>query len=454
MASYEELRTKHRAETKTLLPEYVERLSWSADRLHQEREEKLRLLIRRAKEQSPWHKKRLAHINPETMQEADLEHIPPMTKGDLMDNWDEIVTDRDLNLDLVNSHLESLTTDQYLLNEYHAVASGGSTGLRGVFVYDWTGWKVKFVGQARWHSGLRTAVQKSTEKPYVRATVFAGSATHLSSATGQSLTSGLVSLHRFPITLPLEQIVEGLNRVQPDDLAGYPSALYLLAHEAQVGRLRIAPSYVGTGAEPLLPEIRAALEKAWGVPVRNMWSCSEGAGAASCEEGQGMHLNDDLVIVEPVDVAGQLVPPGVASAKIYLTNLYNHALPLIRYELTDEVTLLEGPCPCGSSYRRIDDVQGRLDDVFTYACGTRIHPHVFRSALGRESTILEYQVRQTTGGAAISIRCSGAVDRASLRAKITAEMEGLGLAAPAVSIVQVDRFERLDTGKLKRFIVL
>ena len=86
--------------------------------------------------------------------------------------------------------------------------------------------------------------------------------------------------------------------------------------------------------------------------------------------------------------------PGERSAKVYLTNLFNRVLPLIRYEITDEVTILTEPCPCGSAHRCVADIQGRLDDVFVYD-GRRVHPHVFRSALGRHAGVVEYQVRQT-----------------------------------------------------------
>ena len=116
MASYEELCQKHLAHAYSLIPECVDRLSWSADRLCKEREDRLRTLVEMAKERSPWYQQRLAAIDPQEFTEAGLESITPMTKSDLMENWDDIVTDRRLNLDLVNSHLDSLTTDQYLFD--------------------------------------------------------------------------------------------------------------------------------------------------------------------------------------------------------------------------------------------------------------------------------------------------------------------------------------------------
>ena len=167
-----------------------------------------------------------------------------------------------------------------------------------------------------------------------------------------------------------------------------------------------------------------------------------------------MHLTGDLLIAEPVDAQGGAVPRGVRSAKVYLTNLYNPALPLICYEITDEVTLLEDPCPCGSAHRLVKDIQGRLDDTFSYPGVGTVHPHLFRARIGRERGIIEYQVRQSAGGAAIAIRCRGEVDVASLRADIASELARLGLEKPEVSIDLVERLERHPSGKFKRFVPL
>lgn len=90
-----------------------------------------------------------------------------------------------------------------------------------------------------------------------------------------------------------------------------------------------------------------------------------GAIANACALG-GLHLSEDLHIVEPVDHDGAPVPPGTEAAKVLLTNLYNHALRLIRYELTDQVRILAESCRCGSARRSVADLQGRLDDHFDY----------------------------------------------------------------------------------------
>jgi phenylacetate-coenzyme A ligase PaaK-like adenylate-forming protein len=214
----------------------------------------------------------------------------------------------------------------------------------------------------------------------------------------------------------------------------------------------MAPRRILVGAEPLFPEIRAAAEATWGVPVLNIYGSSEGgAMAIACGAGAGLHLAEDLMIIEPVDQHGRPVGPGERSAKIYLTNLYNHALPLIRYEVTDEVTRIPGRCPCGSHHGLIEDPQGRLDESFRYGDLT-VHPLVFRSPLGLCAGIVEYQVRQTAAGADIAVVCQGRPDLAALGARITAKLAAAGLTGAEVTVTAVEGLARQETGKLKRFV--
>jgi phenylacetate-coenzyme A ligase PaaK-like adenylate-forming protein len=229
--------------------------------------------------------------------------------------------------------------------------------------------------------------------------------------------------------------------------------LQMLVDEARAGRLDIHPYRVWTCGEPLYPEIAAAAEGVFGVAISDLWGMSEGAYAGSCGQGEGMHLPDDLTWIEPVDAEGRPVPAGARAAKFLFTNLYNHALPLIRYEVSDEIMLLEDPCPCGSGHRRMAGVLGRRDDLFRYGKVT-IHPQLFRSPLGREANVIEYRVTQTRSGAQIALCTRGPVDLARLGSVIREGLADAGLAAPEVEIQLMVALERQVTGKLKRFIPL
>lgn len=452
MTETETLRLRHVADMQRRAPALVARLDWPAERLARHRTSELRRLLRVATERSPWHRRRLAGIDVDRIDEAGLPELPVMTKDDLMEHFDEIVTDDRLTLDGVENHLDLLTGDGYLFDSYHAIASGGSSGRRGVFVYDWESWATCYIGMMR-HE-LRAAVgQRPAGDPVTMALVAAGRPTHGSSALFRSFSSAALALHRFPIGAPFDETVDALNRLQPTVFSGYPSGLFALAHAAQRGDLRISPERVVSYSEPLLPEIRSCLEDTFGVPVVNWWCASESPPLAmGCGHGPWTHLCDDLVIVEPVDTADQAVPAGEPSAKVFLTNLYNHALPLIRYELTDQVTLLDERCPCGSEHRLVGDVEGRLDDAFYFA-GVTVHPHLFRSPLGRHRHVLEYQVRQTSSGAHILVRRDGPVDLDGLQAEIEIGLSRF-IVQPQVSVVAVEAIGRQDTGKLKRFVPL
>jgi phenylacetate-CoA ligase len=454
MRDYESLRQRHLAYAMALAPRFTERLDWPADRLAVYRAQRLRELARHAIDRSPWHRERLTGLDTDRLDEASLRELPPMTKADLMENFDRIVTDKRLELGIVEDHLRTVSTGSYLLDEYTAVTSGGSTGARGVFVYDWDGWTTFWLSVFRYLQRSKEKDPDLAHRPVVQAWVAAAHFSHATAALSRTFTSPDLVNVRFPVTLPTERMVAGLNAAQPDWLVAYPSALHVLSVEAQAGTLRIAPRRVITTAEPLLPEIRAAVEEAWAVSVGNVWATSEGGIVASPCDDSRSHLSDDLLIVEGVDENGRPVAPGERSAKVYLTNLFNRALPLIRYEITDEVTVLTEPCPCGSAHRCVADIQGRLDDVFFYD-GRRVHPHVFRSALARHAGVVEYQVRQSPRGASVAVRCAAPVDLRRLGEEIAGALAELGLSRPAVEVTAVQRLER-DPGpaKLRRFVPL
>jgi len=450
---YESTRQRHLAEAMQRVPEHLERLAWSAQQLREFRTIRLRELLALARARSPWHRARLAGVDVAHFDEDDLRTLPTMTKAELMANFDAIVTDPRVTLAAADAHVAALTTDAYFLGDLHAVASGGSSGVRGVFVWGWDAWAEVYLSHLR--RQLHDASTASDGVPPVPMIVAADNASHFTSANPQTFRSDFPPMYRFPVTLPLRDIVEGLNRVNGTHLISYASMLGTLAAEARAGRLRIAPRRVMSTAEPLLPEIRAAVEDAWHAPTANMWGTSEGGiMALGCYRSDGMHLNEDMLIVEPVDEHGAPVPAGVRAAKVYLTTLCNPVQPLIRYELTDEVTMLAEPCPCGLVFRRVGDIQGRLDDVFRYAEGVAVHPHIFRTVLGRHPAVREYQVRQTPTGAQLLVCAADDLPVVEIARQVEAELVRVGLRAPQVNATVVDGFERRGTGKLKRFVPL
>jgi len=445
--TFGKLRLRQGAARDALLPRLLAQLAWSPDQLRAERERRMRLLLATAKMRSPWHRERLRHVDADAFTEADLTALPTMTKDDLMDNFDGVVTDPRLTRSTVDAYVECPPENLYLLGEYLVCASGGSSGRRGVFVMDRDAFSTMHCEILRW--GVQNQIPMH------------GSWANLSAPRGAHISWTMLAVFPPPIpitsippTLPLAEIVQRLNALQPSRISGYASTFALLAGETWAGRLHIAPTFISTCGEPLLPEAREAIERAWPLHVYNFYGATEGPYAMPCRAGDAMHLPDDLCYVEPVDEAGNPVPPGMPSAKLLLTNLFNLTQPLIRYEVTDQVVVVPEACPCGVAARRIDQVLGRMDDTFTYPGGVCVHPLTIRAPLGRHRHVAEYQVVQTPRGVCVRFCAIGEVDAGALATTIVTGLRGCGLADPDVSLEQVSELPRQISGKMKRFIPL
>lgn len=432
------------------LESQVERLGWDADRLADYQRERLRALLSHAAERSPFHARRLSGLDPGRFELADLPRLPTMTKGQMMAGFDEIVTDRRLTRSLVERHLAASTAEPaLLLGRYVCLVSGGSSGLRGVFVQaldEYTEFVASVVRQAR---ARMTAAGGPPPEEMVIAIIGAASPVH-SSGFGAAVAAGPpVRLIAAPATLPLPEIVRRLNAAQPPALLGYPSKLAELAREQRGGQLRIAPRSVTANSEVLTARDRTAIADAFGVPVVNQFVSTEGLVGQSEPGGPVLRFATDLCLVELVDAANQPVPDGTASARVLITNLHNYTQPLIRYELTDR--FVRPPGPPGDGYLRAA-VEGRADEPFRYG-RLEVHPHVLRSTLVAASAVREYQVRQTEQGVDVACVPDGAVGAAALAGRLERSLRRAGLARPRVRVRMVDEISRDPlTGKVRRFI--
>jgi len=463
--NYEIDRRRHLRARQARLAAETEMLTWPLERLWALRDERLRSLLHHARERSPWHAERLAGIDLDAITGADLSALPAMTKADLMANWDRIVTDPRLTLEAANRHLERVAATgemSYVLDEYHVFASGGSTGQRAVLAWDFDGFLHHHLAYSRIGLWRLRRSGRPVDAPGVVATVYAVNPVHISAALARCFATDRYAVHLLSATRPLGEIVAALNAIQPTNLATYPSMLHLLARRARAGALRIRPWRITTNGEPLLPEIAAEAETAFGVRVENGWGTTETAPLAYTDGvNPGLVLCEDKTVLEPVDEENRPVPPGRRAAKVLATNVVNRLLPLIRYEITDRVTFLDEPNPGPWTGRRIGPVLGRLDESFTYRGGmgdledVEVHPFTFRAVLGEEPRIAEYQVRQTERGADVLVCPLGELDLGDIARRLEGALAEAGVEQPIVAVRAVEGLDRhRETGKLRRFVPL
>jgi phenylacetate-coenzyme A ligase PaaK-like adenylate-forming protein len=447
-------RADFQAELLARIPEHLGRLSWSAERIESAQRDGLRRLLAHAVAHSPFHRQRLAGTNVASIEPAGLTSLPVMTKTDMMAGIDDVFTDRRLTLGAVEQALAATGSEPVpVLGRYMALATGGSTGQRGVFVFDQAA-KAEFILSIT--RSLLAGLHAAGGIPpggLPMAMVGAGSAVHATGAAAAETIGPDAPLRVLPVpvTMPLRQIVDRLNTLQAPALIGYASALGRLAAEQNAHRLHIAPVVIISTSETLLPEARREITAAFGVPVINSFASTEGLMGSSAPGDDVLMFNSDMCIIELVDAANRPVGPGVPSAKVLVTNLYNLAQPLIRYELADSFVLEPS---AGGPGHMLARVHGRADEVFHYQAGD-LHPHVVRSVMLRSPEVADYQVRQTRTGIEADIIAAGSASPEALRRRLAEALARGGLSQPDVTVrIAADLPRCAGSGKLRRFVPL
>jgi len=184
-------------------------------------------------------------------------------------------------------------------------------------------------------------------------------------------------------------------------LITYPSCAAALAQLQQDGALQLRLREVWVGGEQCSPAQRQLLHAAFGCVVRNSYGASE-CFSIACECAHGcLHVNDDWVILEPVDQRLRPVPEGRLSHSVLLTNLANRTQPLIRYRLDDRVRRVPGRCACGSRLTMIE-VQGRSADTLTlrdaHSRAVHLLPLALETAIEEAAQVTQFQIIELARG--------------------------------------------------------
>ena len=371
----------------------------SGEKLARLQRDRLKKLVDHARKNSPFYQSLYGRVG----EDFRLTDLPPVTKPQLMENFDRVVTDRHVTMEAVAAFCADLDhVGRMLDGKYLVFRTSGSTGHPAVVLYD-----KQCIDVSSAIAVLRTFARREDYKAFMRhgkktAGVFADHGFYLACGMSRYLQLKMPG-RRTKITVdvnaPEEEIIRELNGFQPAMLSGYPSNLALLA---EYDELAIRPDVVITGGELLTDAVRKKLSDRFGCHVQTHYSCTE-AGEIACECREGhLHINEDWVIVEPVDANGQSVGPGVLSDKALVTNLTNFIQPFIRYELTDRIVVHHEKCACGRHSSWLE-IEGRTDDTLSFENGVKIAPMSLYRILEEIKPIRRFQLIQT-GAAQMELR--------------------------------------------------
>jgi putative adenylate-forming enzyme len=387
------------------------------------------------------------------LESAPLTRLPVLTKDELMRSFDEIVTTPRIRLDRIRDFAATMSVTDLFDGRYHVVATSGTTGNRGFFVFTKDEWRSLAMASVARGLGWSGDNPRASGRGVVMASTIPWHMTARGSAELRrvGLDAGRMSLDAGD---SVDAIVEKLNHYQPTTMIVYPSVMQILAAQQVAGRLRIAPSHVHCTSEVLTAEARNEIEQAFGVVPSNLYAASEcGCLAASCEQNDGLHVSEDLLIVESVDENNRAVAAGEMGAKTLVTVLANRTLPLIRYEISDQIALEPAACACGRPYARIRDISGRQGDVLRLPSRDggeiTIAPAQITACL-RGSPVKQWQVRMTSNALSIACVCSASeFQEADIVGRLGAFLTARGARPLPVQAIQIDRLERGVTGKAR-----
>lgn len=171
----------------------------------------------------------------------------------------------------------------------------------------------------------------------------------------------------------VRQFIDLWRREKPQVLFGHSHSLYILAgYVESLGASDLRPRGIISTSMQLLDPERQAIERAFGCAVTNRYGCEEvSLIACECDRHDGLHLNVDHVFVEFLRDDGSDAQPG-EDASIVVTDLINHGMPLIRYQVEDRGVLSDRTCACGRGLPLMERVTGRQADFLKRADGSLV----------------------------------------------------------------------------------
>jgi phenylacetate-CoA ligase len=216
------------------------------------------------------------------------------------------------------------------------------------------------------------------------------------------------ALLRDPLWLDTANLTEesmagfhkALANWQPSVLLAYARSAVLFAKYLQTyGLTPYRPLALVTSAEMLETDERQLLEDVFGCPVFNRYGCREVSVIASeCPMHSGLHIMAEGLYVEIETSHGPAAPGEMGT--ILVTDLLNHAMPLIRYRIGDLGAWARGTCPCGRGLPRLERVAGRVTD-FLVGCDGRLVSGVYLATyvVAQRPSLGQVQIHQRKAGA-------------------------------------------------------
>ncbi len=353
---------------------------WPIQRLKRLQEHKLRFILKHAYQNVPYYR-RLLHtkkLKPQDFKSVeDLAKLPILTKDD------------------IRQHFSSLITCDFMMYWPIATATGGSTGEPLRFFIDLGS---ASAGGAVLRRGWSYAGYKFGDKTAVLAGL------SLVSEREEAVKTAAKRIIKRMVNFPainlsreiLEVYTKRMIKFEPKFIRGYPSSIFFFADFLKEKEIDlIHPRAVFTTAEMLLPHQRKLIQEVFQCNVFDGYGAFDGGTAAfECEEHCGHHMAVEKTVMEFVDEDGNPVGEG-EDGRIIATDLFNYAMPFIRYDTGDMGAYSSEECSCGRKLPLMKKILGRTTDILRFKTGAVLSGPSL-TLIFKDFDIRQYQVVQTS----------------------------------------------------------
>lgn len=333
----------------------LERTQWlPQEALLARQRERLDAILRYAAAHSPYYGRLFKEhrFDPEHFEPAALQALPLLTKAVIRSSTDELLS-REFSRGSLGVH-----------------RTGGSTGVSLTTYFDrvWlehrTADAMRSDQWAGYFHGMKVA--SLWGNPPVPRT--------LKSKIRAALYDRFVYLDTMNVNdRTIEAFIARWRLGKAEILFGHSHSLYLLArYVLDKGITQLRPRGIISTSMMLLANERRVIESAFACKVTDRYGSEEVALiACECERHEGMHLNIEYLYIEFLRPDGSAAAPGEEGA-IVITDLFNRAMPFIRYRIEDMGVPSVRRCSCGRGLPLMERVTGRVADYLKRRDGSMV----------------------------------------------------------------------------------
>ena len=338
-----DLGAQRKAEVLALRDTYLEMSLISMKKLDSVLLKELTQLVKHSTSVSPWWRERLegANLKAKSLQEF-VDSLPITSRTDVQENFEEM-----------KIYIPNTDLSDYVLQK-----TTGSTGqpIQVIKYNPWYSRDIDAISLLEWKWHKRDVRKKmglfrlgASDADYVRA-----------GPPLEYLGKAAPMFQRSSVDRTSDELLETLFQHQPSYLLTNPMSLRIVA-QAQLERpRRIAPiDQILTLADRVDDSLRDLVQEAFGAKIVDRYSSVEfGMIALQCPKHNHLHVISPNVHVEVVDENNIPVPIG-EPGRVLITGMHTFAMPLIRYEQGDIVTMGK-TCDTGITWPVIEAVHGRV----------------------------------------------------------------------------------------------